>query len=437
MQQHVFRRRRKVGGKMVVARCFTGRYKLDGDSRSTEVALKVTDKRVAEKRLAEIVRDEQRGRAGLDTRGSHKLGEKIDTVLRWFCQDLERRGRGQKYIADVGRHVRIVAGHAGWDALGDIRPEGFLNWRIDNGDKAPKTLNEYLNAWNALLNWLVQTDAIPRNRLGKIRKAEERGKEQRRRRVLSIEQLRLLIAGAPPERALNYLAVAYTGLRANELASVRWSDIMLEGSSPRIIVRSESAKNKKTQTVPLRADLANLMREKLGRSPGDPPFTVPSRPYIYIKRDLEAVGIPYKDEEGAQADFHALRHAFGTHLQSCGASQSVAMNALRHSDPKLTAVTYAHADQLPIAEAVENLPSLLPNGVTGTHIGTHRLVAEGPGVSQPVANQGSKNEPQPAEPEAEGRAESQPVATSPPKENGSCGWIRTNDLVVNSHPLCR
>ncbi len=420
MQQFVFKPKRKVDGKTVLARCFSGRYKLVGDSKQTTVSLGVTDKRVAQMKLAKIVESEQLRRAGLDVSGSGKLGEKIEDLLNRFCDDLERRGRDQKYIADVRRFVRIVSAHAGWEMLGDVAPEGFLNWRRDNGSKAPKTLNEYLNAWNVFLNWLVQSEFIPLNRLAKISKAETRGNEKRKRRVLTLDELQRLIVAAPEDRALNYLAAAYTGLRAGELASVKWGDVRLDDDPPHIIVRADSSKNKQTQAVPLHRDLVGRMKEKLKRS-ADKPFSVPKRAYIFIRKDLEAAGILYKDENGEQADFHALRHAFATYLQAGGANQAVAMSAMRHSDPKLTAVTYAHAALMPVAEAVANLPSIVDPDYS--QIRTHEMVAEGHGVSSAVAEDHEEDDTQGLQNDEERCDLSQDAATGRKGENGSCGWI--------------
>ena len=59
MQQHVYKHRRKVKGKLKVDRCYTGRFKLSGDLKQTSIALNVTDKQVAERMLAKIVEEEQ------------------------------------------------------------------------------------------------------------------------------------------------------------------------------------------------------------------------------------------------------------------------------------------------------------------------------------------------------------------------------------------
>ena len=104
---------------------------------------------------------------------------------------------------------------------------------------------------------------------------------------------------------------------------------------------------------------------------------------------------------------------------------------MRHSDLKLTMGAYLDTKVLPVAAAVQGLPPLMPEEVS------HDTVSESQGASQsdtetqlvekekPLINQGFRP------------VESSSDTVGHGKENGSCGWVRTNDLVVNSHPLYR
>jgi len=77
-----------------------------------------------------------------------------------------------------------------------------------------------------------------------------------------------------------------------------------------------------------------------------------------VRKDLERVGIPYKDEDGCVADFHAAgRHTHITELLRNGASLVEAQKLARHSDVKMT-MKYTHIGIDDQAEALEKLPSL-------------------------------------------------------------------------------
>jgi hypothetical protein len=62
---NVFKHKRRKDGKLISARFYSGRYRLEGDSKATTVALKTTDKQVAEAKLKRLVDELERERAGL------------------------------------------------------------------------------------------------------------------------------------------------------------------------------------------------------------------------------------------------------------------------------------------------------------------------------------------------------------------------------------
>ncbi len=98
--------------------------------------------------------------------------------------------------------------------------------------------------------------------------------------------------------------------------------------------------------------------------------------YLF-KKDLAAAGIPFMDALGRQADFHSLRHTFGTNLSRAGVLPRVAMELMRHSDLRLTMKGYTDATLLPAADGIDRLPSLIK-------LGPHNLGANGHEESQPV-----------------------------------------------------
>ncbi len=47
-------------------------------------------------------------------------------------------------------------------------------------------------------------------------------------------------------------------------------------------------------------------------------------------------GVPYKDDQGRQADFHALRKSFNTHLAQAAVDPQTRKEMMRHSELRLT-----------------------------------------------------------------------------------------------------
>ena len=82
--------------------------------------------------------------------------------------------------------------------------------------------------------------------------------------------------------------------------------------------------------------------------------------------DLKQAGIPYRDEDGRVADFHALRHTFITNLARGGVHPKIAQALARHSTTTLTMDRYTHTVIGEQAEALRVRPDLPDSGENRT-----------------------------------------------------------------------
>ena len=188
------------------------------------------------------------------------------------------------------------------------------------------------------------------------------------RRALEIDQVRHLLemtrtqstrfGMSGPERAMLYRLAVETGLRANELRSLKKTSFNFVDLT--VSVEAGYTKSKKEKAVlPLRKDTAVILQQflanKLSRTKA---FKVPIKTADMIKVDLAAANIPYVDGDGRYADFHSLRHTMGTWLAACGVHPKVAQIIMRHSDINLTMSRYTHIFRGQEAEAINKLPDL-------------------------------------------------------------------------------
>jgi integrase len=156
---------------------------------------------------------------------------------------------------------------------------------------------------------------------------------------------------------LAYLLAAHTGLRRSELEALEWGDVVLDVPQPHLRVRAATTKNHKAATPPLHGDLIGRLRELRSQSGGAADKVLERcPPMAQLKADLKKAGIPFQDEQGRQADFHALRHTFGTRLSVAGVPPRTAMELMRHSDLRLTMKVYTDGSLLPTDSAILKLP---------------------------------------------------------------------------------
>ena len=357
MLKVVYRRKLKSGKG--TSKLYTLRYRLPGMLNPKYKALRTTDKRIADKKAEEFLLNLQYEQEGMippeSIRESAQI--KLKTHLDDFLRDKAARGRDGRNgrgSQQLKSRISSLIDECFWNYSKDVNPSSFCKWR-SNSQLAPKTKNHFLEAANNFFNWMVRNERITSNPLKNVEKAETKGKEQRLRRAASDDELYRLI-DASGERGSVYLIAARTGLRQAELKGLKWSHLELDISKPSIHLPAAMTKNSKTVQLPLFEEASNeLLRIRPeGFLPEDHVF-----PYVprveRLKKDLALAGILYKDTQGRQLDFHALRVTFCTYLFRNGIEFRKAMAFMRHSDPKLTTQVYFDQDQIGLDQAVSQM----------------------------------------------------------------------------------
>src|ERR1700722_13463143 len=372
----VFRPKRTKNGHAEIARLYRGRYRLEGDTKITDVPLHTTDKRVAQQKLEEIVKNRQLESAGLLPPEAQRIAQQTPLLdhLKDYLADLSAMGRDPEYIYIVDKQIRKLLQECRWTALPSVTSDSFLKWRSRQRGKAPKTLNDYLASLSGLLRWMERNERLEKNPLRLVQKVQTNGRQGRHRRAFTHEEMQRLLAIAGTRKVV-YLAAVYTGLRRGELSKLLKTDLHLDAKQPFMNVRASTTKNHKQATIAVHPDLLPELRDLLSKLPARE-----SRVFADLlptmdtfRADLKAAGIEFVDAQGRRADFHALRHTLATNLMLAGTSPRIAMEIMRHSDIKLTTKTYTDAGLLPLAETVINLPSLTKSSEPDSQIDSQRL----------------------------------------------------------------
>ena len=378
----VEKRRSRRAGKLQLTRCYYVRYRMGDMPVDRWKSLGVTDFQVANKKAQEFIQQTERETAGIIEPKLMRDAAQRPLVehLNDYEADLLTRGRAGR----GGRGARLLKARiirlmdeCRWKLSGHVTADSFVMWR--NGHKAAvRTKNHYLQGMLSFLNWLEKGDRIKFNPLKNVGKIDERGQKKRVRRAFTDAELLKLIKGSGP-RGIIYFSAARTGLRREELRQLTWGDLHLGDAVPHVVVRAETAKNKKQESVCLVPEIVETLKafRPVGcvRAGLVFPNGIPEN--RQLKRDAKRNGIVYQDDAGRFADFHSLRYTWATFLQRNGIAQRFAMKLLRHSDIKLTAKLYTDETQLPIYDSIKNLPRL-----DYTQIRAQILGAEGQNVAQ-------------------------------------------------------
>ena len=352
----IFQPRRK-GQK---ARLWSARLRLDEWPKARRFPLHVTDKRVADQKLRDLVTDLERETHGV---GIPKPTREAWRILltehhKAFLAASEAARLSANTVGKYRHSLPKLFARCKWMMIRDVTAQSFTAWRDESG-LAPKTVNDILGTMRTFLLWMKSKRFILADPLENVRKVSNPNVGSFRR-SLSVEEARRLLAKAPPHRALVYLALMYTGLRRNELNGLKWGDFDFGVTPSRLRIPSSLSKNRKESTHFLRPELTAAILAVQ-------PACVQAEAWVFrgtvpriptFKRDLAAAEIPFEDARGRRVDLHALRKTYGTMLAAAGVSPRVAMELMRHSDMKLTMGVYTDVAQLPIIQETARLPSL-------------------------------------------------------------------------------
>jgi integrase len=227
------------------------------DKKIADVSLETSDKRCAEKRRDKLREEKLHERDGLILpKAAREAAQRsLSDHLNDFLGDMRRRGKSEKYLANIEFRVSRLITECGWKLAKDVTADSFQAWLRAHRELKDKTANDYLEATRCFFNWLVKLGRTGSNPLLSVEKAKTKeGRAEEIRALSDDEMLRLLaVAG---ERKPVYLMAVHTGLRSSELAALKWGDLHLDAVTPFVKVRASTTKNGKSADMRLLPELA-------------------------------------------------------------------------------------------------------------------------------------------------------------------------------------
>lgn len=245
------------------------------------------------------------------------------------------------------------------------RVQSFLTAKAQ-GDSSWKTVKHIRTVFGSILEAAVRDDLLTSNPVRRTRLPRRAPTEETA--PISLESLRALLNVLPePSRSIAWL-LAMTGLRIGELLALRWQDIDFEKGflSVRQTVYEghfDVPKSKRSRrTLPLGSVSAQIFASlhKQGVEPSALVFSTRNGSPLSRRNLLNRQLKPACKTVGLKdANWHWLRHAHATFLDSVGAPLGTVQVLLGHASSEVTREVYIGSVPEDARAAVQNVEKLI------------------------------------------------------------------------------
>jgi integrase len=359
----------------------------DAENERWRTTTGYTDKELSLAKGTRLELESQRRREGHTSDVREQSLRPVEEQLVEYLTHIRTLNRGPSYIAQLGQRIRRVLKDSRALRLIDITASkvetALLSLKKSRGFECNgkrlgvTTRNEYLTSITGFTWWAKANRKMEFDSLEGLSKADVKEADRvHPRRALSVDEIPLLLNATlrRPEaelltvrvgkdkgkleakvrqgaidrakqkgidRRMAYLVSIWSGLRRAELRELQWRDVLLEISHPFIQLRADETKSKRADTLGLHAQaVEEILKYRPAKfAPTDRVLReVPSM--SVMKKDLAFAGIDYGDRKIGFADLHALRMTLNNMLASQGVDVRTRQSQLRHTDPRLTEVTY-------------------------------------------------------------------------------------------------
>jgi len=219
----------------------------------------------------------------------------------------------------------------------------------------PATTNTNLRALKSLGNFLVEMEMLPeKNAFSKIKMLKV---DEKPVRFMTIEQFNSIVE-AEPRKHLKaiYRLGAMTGLRCNQLLSLKWESISFDRKI--VQLTSEHSKNRRISTLPL-SEPAHQLLQQLYQPTNVYVFQKPnacvptSYSRIYVSHQFKQAARKAKVDN---VHFHTLRKSFGSWCIASGVSMWHTSKLLNHASISTTEKFYAGFNIDDLTVAINKIP---------------------------------------------------------------------------------
>jgi integrase len=293
----------------------------------------VTNKKDAEKRLALLIGDRERGLLRLPKKTN------VPTLAEYCIPFLEnaKSGRENTYLCKkrVVKTLTKYLGNYKLDRITAFHIEKFRNDRTKIDSVKNITINTDVDILSSILNRSIEEGIIDINPCGKVKKLKV---THVRDRILTAEEIGHIQNSLKGTKdGLMILVALFGGLRLGEVLSLKWSDFDFVKAELTFV----QSKTGKRLTNPIGDRLLKELAEYKESSKNERLFDSEEVNQKLVIKYSSHFSRLFKKLGIERFTFHNLRHCFASFLSDCGADAFTTQSFLGHASLSQTA-HYTH-----------------------------------------------------------------------------------------------
>jgi Site-specific recombinase XerD len=318
----------------------------DESSRWKTIAFRdVRNKRDAERRLAMLIGDRERGIL--------KLPKKRNIpTLDMYCKEYLESYKADKENTRMtrGNAVRAITKYLGNYKLDKINKFIIEKYRIERKEKdsvSNVTINSQMKYLSHIFNTAVHEGILDKNPCSGVRRYKIK---QKRDRILTGEEIALISDSLKGRDRLMILMSLFVGLRLNETLKLEKKDIDFDNN----LITFVPSKTGKLMVVPISNFLAHEIKEYMKGCPDERLFDNREVNHSLVKYYSKYFSNLFKTLGIDNFTYHCLRHCFSTFHSDSGSDPFTTQSLLGHSSLAQTAV-YTHKKTDAKRKAIEDM----------------------------------------------------------------------------------
>ncbi|MBL0830557.1 tyrosine-type recombinase/integrase, partial [Klebsiella pneumoniae] len=266
----------------------------------------------------------------------------LNAAIRDFCADLRLDGRA---LATTRKHNQVLRRLERWCAAGDLDWQQLTKKQLKAyarevvAEKGHSTRANSFTTWRLFFGWCVGEGYVLESPAGEFKTPRRPAPLPKSLTLEQVEQLASYLRACEGRTARRdeamLLTALYAGLRACELARLRWSDVDLQGE----LINITLSKMNHGRAVPLHPKLGPALTSwrELQEPAGDwPCFSLDGRQLVAARSGkiarLASAG------SGVRFTTHILRHTFATWTLRQSRDLYSVSKALGHAEIKQTEI---------------------------------------------------------------------------------------------------